>query len=96
MIGRCANNLPANLPSPLAALASVWGRHGLDVTRYADSTGTMTSIAIPYARRHRNYAIDYPNRDLPFDQFVRQQQLAGDLLPSLDDDQIFHSGVVRP
>ena len=66
------------------------GPSWLDVTRYADSTGTMTSIAIPYSRRHRNYAIDYPNRDLPFDQFVRQQQLAWDLLPSPDDDQPPH------
>ena len=61
-----------------------WGRHWLDVARYADSNGADENRPHPYAYRYRNYVIDAMNRDLPYDQFVREQ-IAGDLLPRSED-----------
>jgi len=61
-----------------------WGRHWLDVVRYADSTANDANAVMRYAWRYRNYVIDAFNRDLPYDQFV-VEQLAGDLLPPTDD-----------
>jgi hypothetical protein len=60
-----------------------WGRHWMDVARYADSTGADEDHRYPHAWRYRDYVIDSFNRDLPFDQFVREQ-VAGDLLPAPD------------
>lgn len=57
-----------------------WGRHWLDVARFAESSGTEANITFPYAWRYRDYCIDCLNSDLPFDRFL-QEQLAGDLLP---------------
>ncbi len=61
------------------AYGEKWGRKWLDVVHYADSSGNDTDHPTPLAWRYRNYVIDAFNRDLPFDQFVREQ-LAGDLL----------------
>jgi len=58
-----------------------WGRHWLDVARYADSTGADEDHRYPYAWRYRDYVIDAFNRDLPYNQFVTEQ-IAGDLLPA--------------
>jgi dienelactone hydrolase/mono/diheme cytochrome c family protein len=63
-----------------------WGRHWLDVARYAESSGKETSFSYPQAWRYRDYVIDSFNADLPFDQFIREQ-IAGDLLPASDDVQ---------
>ncbi|MFT5109344.1 MAG: hypothetical protein ACI8XO_004791 [Verrucomicrobiales bacterium] len=63
-----------------------WGRHWLDVTRYADSNGMDEDIAHPHAYRYRDYVIAAFNDDKPFDQFIIEQ-LAGDLLPAEDLDQ---------
>jgi mono/diheme cytochrome c family protein len=70
-----------------------WGRHWLDVARYADSTGNDEDHRYPYAWRYRDYVIDAFNRDLPYDQFVREQ-LAGDLLPSPDGRPVNERGIV--
>jgi hypothetical protein len=56
-----------------------WGRHWLDVARYADSTGNDEDHRYPYAFRYRDYVIDSFNKNIPFDQFLREQ-IAGDLL----------------
>ena len=56
-----------------------WGRHWLDLVRYADTAGDSADFPIPEAYRYRNYVIDSFNKDKPYDQFVREQ-LAGDLL----------------
>lgn len=56
-----------------------WGRHWLDVVRYSDTAGDNSDFPIPQMYRYRNWVIDAFNRDLPYDQFVREQ-LAGDLL----------------
>ena len=68
-----------------------WGRHWLDVARYADSNGMDENLAFGEAYRYRDYVVDAFNRDLPFDEFVREQ-LAGDLLPSASES----SGVSVP
>jgi hypothetical protein len=56
-----------------------WGRHWLDVVRYADTAGDNSDFPIPQMYRYRNWVIEAFNRDLPYDQFVREQ-LAGDLM----------------
>jgi hypothetical protein len=63
-----------------------WGRHWLDVARYAESSGRAANFAYPHAWRYRDYVIAAFNKDTPYDQFVREQ-LAGDLLPAKDDKQ---------
>ncbi|MFP6768379.1 MAG: DUF1553 domain-containing protein [Planctomycetaceae bacterium] len=57
-----------------------WGRHWLDVVRYAESI-TLRGFLFPEAWRYRDYVIDTFNTDRPFDDFVREQ-IAGDLLPA--------------
>ena len=57
-----------------------WGRHWLDVARYADSNGFDENIAHGNAWRYRDYVVAALNRDKPFNRFVIEQ-LAGDLLP---------------
>ncbi|TDU73261.1 cytochrome c [Prosthecobacter fusiformis] len=63
-----------------------WGRHWLDVARYAESSGKETDFAYPQAWRHRDYVIKAFNADMPFDQFIREQ-IAGDLFAARDDKQ---------
>ncbi len=58
-----------------------WGRHWMDVARYADSTGADEDHRYPHAWRYRDYVIESFNRDTPYDQFIREQ-IAGDLLPA--------------
>jgi mono/diheme cytochrome c family protein len=65
------------LASP--AYGERWGRHWLDVARYADTAGDNSDHPLPHAWRYRNWVIDAFNRDLPYDEFIRQQ-IAGDLL----------------
>jgi hypothetical protein len=62
-----------------------WGRHWLDVVRYADTAGDNSDYPIPQMYRYRNWVIDAINADLPFDRFIREQ-LAGDLLPADSDE----------
>ncbi|MBC7965271.1 MAG: DUF1553 domain-containing protein, partial [Fuerstia sp.] len=57
-----------------------WGRHWLDVARYADSNGLDENLAFGNAWRYRDYVVDAFNKDKPFDRFLKEQ-LAGDLLP---------------
>ena len=63
-----------------------WGRHWLDVARYAESSGGGRSLMFKDAWRFRDYVIDAVNRDKPFDQFVREQ-IGGDLLPAASREQ---------
>ena len=58
-----------------------WGRHWLDVVRYADSAGETADYPLPHAWRYRNWVIDAVNYDQPYDEFIREQ-VAGDLLGS--------------
>jgi mono/diheme cytochrome c family protein len=70
------------LSSP--AYGERWGRHWLDVARYADTTANDANAVMRYAFRYRDYVVAAFNADLPYDQFV-VEQLAGDLLPATDD-----------
>jgi hypothetical protein len=63
-----------------------WGRHWLDLARYADSNGLDENFLFREAWRYRNWVIDAVNADLPFDRFLLEQ-LAGDLLPYETLDQ---------
>lgn len=63
-----------------------WGRHWLDVARFAESSGTEANISFPYAWRYRDYVIDCVNDDMPFNRFLTEQ-IAGDLLPYESDAQ---------
>jgi hypothetical protein len=58
-----------------------WGRHWLDVARFAESSGGGRTLLFKDAWRYRDYVIDAFNADVPFDRFIREQ-LAGDLLPA--------------
>jgi cytochrome c553 len=60
-----------------------WGRHWLDVARYADSNGGDRNYTFYQAWRYRNHVIDVFNRDQSYHEFVREQ-IAGDLMPSGD------------
>lgn len=70
-----------------------WGRHWLDVARYADSTGNDEDHRYPHAWKYRDYVIQAFNDDLPYDQFVREQ-VAGDLLPSADGGEVNRRGII--
>jgi hypothetical protein len=70
-----------------------WGRHWLDVARYADTNG----FGFDRARvmwRYRDWVIQAVNRDMPFDQFVIEQ-IAGDLLPNATTEQKVATGFHR-
>jgi hypothetical protein len=58
-----------------------WGRHWLDLVRYADTLGHEFDFDLPNAWRYRNYVIRALNDDVPYDQFVKEH-LAGDVLPT--------------
>ncbi len=63
-----------------------WGRHWLDMARYADSDGYEKDNPRPDAFLWRDWVINAINADMPFDQFTIEQ-LAGDLLPGATHQQ---------
>jgi hypothetical protein len=71
-----------------------WGRHWLDIARYADSEGYLGDSLRPHAWVYREWVINAINRDLPFDQFTIEQ-LAGDLLEDSTVDQKIATGFHR-
>lgn len=68
------------------AFGEKWGRHWLDVARYADSNGGDRNYTFYQAWRYRNWVIDALNRDESYYDFVRAQ-LAGDLLSAGGDEK---------
>jgi hypothetical protein len=70
-----------------------WGRHWLDVARYADSNGYSQDNPRSIWK-YRDWVIDAFNRDMPFDQFVIEQ-FAGDLLPNATQSQLVATGFHR-
>lgn len=62
-----------------------WGRHWLDLVRYATTNGADENHGLPVAWRFRDWVVRKVNDDLPFDEFTIQQ-LAGDLLPAPADE----------
>ncbi len=71
------------LASP--AYGEHWGRHWMDVVRYADTAGCNSDFPVPAAYRYRNYIIHSLNNDKPYTDFVREQ-IAGDLLEARDSE----------
>ena len=63
-----------------------WGRHWMDLVRYADTAGENSDYPIPQAYLYRNYIINSFNEDKPYDEFIREQ-IAGDLLPASSDEE---------
>ena len=75
----------------MPAYGERWGRHWLDVVRFAQTNGYERDHEKPFAWRYRDWVIDAFNADLPYDQFVRQQ-IAGDLLEPRNDSAQIASG----
>src|SRR6185369_7858928 len=63
-----------------------WGRHWLDLARYADSDGYEKDRPRPFAFQYRDWVIAALNADMPFDQFT-VEQIAGDMLPAATVEQ---------
>jgi hypothetical protein len=70
-----------------------WGRHWLDVVRYADTAGDGSDYPVPQAYKYRNYVIDAFNADLPYDQFLREQ-IAGDILAAESPDSRYAERII--
>lgn len=62
-----------------SAYGERWGRHWLDVARYADTAGDGSDYPVPEAGKYRNWVINAFNNDQPFNEFIREQ-IAGDIL----------------
>jgi hypothetical protein len=71
-----------------------WGRHWLDVARYADSGGYEHDFDYPAAWRYRDYVVRAFNQDKPYDQFLREQ-LAGDELDQVTFETLTATGFHR-
>jgi mono/diheme cytochrome c family protein len=74
-----------------------WGRHWLDLVRYAESRGHEFDPDIPNAYQYRDYVVRALNADVPYNQFVLEQ-LAGDLLkqPRLDSNNGTNESILGP
>ncbi|MGH9937168.1 MAG: DUF1549 domain-containing protein, partial [Blastocatellia bacterium] len=73
------------------AYGEKWGRHWLDVVRYADTAGDNSDYPAPAAYRYRNYVIESFNKDKPYDQFIREQ-ITGDILAKRSDPRAEGAG----
>ena len=62
-----------------------WARFWLDMARYSETAGGGRSYPVPIAWRYRSYVIDSFNKDIPYNQFLKEQ-IAGDLLPAKSDE----------
>ena len=71
-----------------------WGRHWLDVARYADSSGFEHDVDRPNAWRYRDYVIRSFNQDKPYNLFLKEQ-FAGDELDPKTDDALIATGFLR-
>lgn len=71
-----------------------WGRHWLDVARYADSSGYEHDRHRPHAWRYRDYVIQSFNKDIPFNLFL-EEQIAGDEMEEVTHDRLIATGFLR-
>ncbi|HQZ65895.1 MAG TPA: PSD1 and planctomycete cytochrome C domain-containing protein [Planctomycetaceae bacterium] len=71
-----------------------WGRHWLDLVRYAETNSYERDGAKPFVWRYRDYVIQSFNSDKPYDQFITEQ-LAGDEMPNSTPDSIIATGYYR-
>ncbi len=70
-----------------------WGRIWLDAARYADSDGYEKDKP-RFVYFYRDWVVRAFNHDLPYDRFI-VEQIAGDLLPNPDQDQLVATGFLR-
>jgi len=70
-----------------------WGRHWLDLARYADTAGENSDYPIPEAYLYRDYVIDSFNADKPYDQFL-VEQIAGDILARQNPDKNYAQKII--
>ncbi|MDG1983150.1 MAG: DUF1553 domain-containing protein [Planctomycetota bacterium] len=68
------------------AFGERFGRHWLDVARFAESSGMESNVLYPHAWRYRDFVVDAVNEDMPFNEFLKKQ-LAGDLLEASSPDE---------
>jgi len=71
-----------------------WGRHWLDVARYADSGGFQNDTDRPHFWRYRDYVIKSFNEDKPYNDFIKEQ-IAGDEFENRTDDNLIATGFLR-
>lgn len=71
-----------------------WGRHWLDLVRYAESNSYERDGTKPFVWRYRDYVIRSFNEDKPYDQFI-VEQLAGDEMPARNADSLIATGYYR-
>ena len=71
-----------------------WGRHWLDLVRFAETNSFERDGQKPNAWKYRDYVIRSFNDDKPYDQFVKEQ-LAGDELDEVTNDSIIATGYYR-
>lgn len=83
-IGAFSKVVDRLLASPL--YGERWGRHWLDLVRYANTSGADENHPLPNAWKYRDWVVQSFNKDLRLDDFI-VRQLAGDLLPTPTDDQ---------
>ena len=77
-----------------SAYGERWGRHWLDVVRFAQTNGYERDDEKPFAWRYRDYVIRAFNEDRPYDRFV-QEQLAGDELDAVTDESLTATAFYR-
>jgi len=90
-----ANLIDRLLSSP--RYGEKWGRHWLDVARYADTRGYSPGNQeprLPFAFAYRDYVVDSINRDTPYDEFIREQ-LAADYFAEEGDRRLAGLGILR-
>ena len=71
-----------------------WGRHWLDLVRFAETNSYERDATKPNAWRYRDYVIESFNKDKPYDQFLFEQ-LAGDEIPNRSDEELVATGFYR-
>jgi hypothetical protein len=71
-----------------------WGRHWLDLARYADTSGTHNDLDRPHAWKYRDYVIRSFNDDKPYARFVAEQ-IAGDEIDDADEQSLIATGFCR-
>ena len=71
-----------------------WGRHWLDLARYAESNGYERDGLKPSVWRYRDYVIKSFNDDKPYDRFIKEQ-LAGDELPNANEETLIGTSFLR-
>jgi len=71
-----------------------WGRHWLDLARYADTSGFHNDLDRPYAWKYRDYVIRSFNDNKPYARFI-EEQIAGDEVDGVDEQTLIATGFCR-